>query len=513
MATYYTNWSKSNSSSPNGEKYVVNNKEVTYYNDVRYKFIVKETINSSNNTSTFVVDKYVVFYYTWDDNIHTLSVTLKSKIPNSADYKSESKTINSSKSSSGYVYVGQDSFTIKHNDEGTGSTTFTGLGTYTGGSGTVYTRSVSRTLSMTTINRSSSITSNATSNTKFGDTITFSITRYNSKFTHDIKYSMYNASGTIATGVATSQNWTIPTDLVASTPDNAQPTITITCTTKNGSTVVGSSTYSFKCKVPDTYQPTCSLSLEDVGIVPESWGVYVKSKSSIKGTITASGSEGSTIKSYVSKANDEIFSVNPFTTNFLKYDGERTVTTTVTDSRGRSVSDSQTIKVVDYSTATISMCKVERCNADGTLNEEGTYGKATAEYKISPINNLNEKILKVSYGATTKEVTLTDYEGTYTFTELFEGLETNASYNFEFMIKDTFEEIPQIYILAPSFVTISKLAGGRGVTFGQVATEEGLHSYMDTNFHKNSKVKNISINGLKTEKYQGGWITYAEDET
>ena len=34
---------------------------------------------------------------------------------------------------------------------------------------------------------------------------------------------------------------------------------------------------------------------------------------------------------------------------------------------------------------------------------------------------------------------------------------------------------------------------------------------MDTNFHKNSKVKNISVDGLKTEKYQGGWITYAED--
>ena len=94
---------------------------------------------------------------------------------------------------------------------------------------------------------------------------------------------------------------------------------------------------------------------------------------------------------------------------------------------------------------------------------------------------------------------------------MFYGLETNASYNFEFKVKDTFEEVPQTYTLAPSFVTISKLAGGRGVTFGQVVTEEGLHSYMDTNFHKNSKVKNISISGLKTEKYQGGWITYAED--
>ena len=125
---------------------------------------------------------------------------------------------------------------------------------------------------------------------------------------------------------------------------------------------------------------------------------------------------------------------------------------------------------------------------------------------------MNDKTLKVSYGSSIKTATLTDYEGTYTFTELFYGLETNASYNFEFKVIDTFEEIPQTYTLPPSFVTISKLAGGKGVTFGQVATEEGLHSYMNTNFHKNSRVKNISIDGLKTEKYQGGWITYGEDE-
>ena len=254
------------------------------------------------------------------------------------------------------------------------------------GSGTL---SISnRKVTLPKINRSSSITSNATSNTKFGDTITFSISRYNSNFTHDIKYSMYNANGTIATGVGTSKEWTIPTSLIASTPDNAQPTITITCTTKNGTTVVGSSTYSFKCKVPDTYHPTCSLALEDVGLVPSSWGIYVKSKSSIKGTITASGSEGSTIKSYVSKANDEIFSVNPFTTNFLKYNGERTATTTVTDSRGRTATDNQTIEIVDYSTPTISMCKVERCNADGTLNTENYYSAWGKEF-LNPDGGIN----------------------------------------------------------------------------------------------------------------------------
>lgn len=498
MATYYSSWGKS--SDAGGPA-------------IRLKIVTSYTQNIKNNTSTVTIKEYIESKGSDGDYP---SLTNNHKLT----FSGSTYTVSGNKLyySSGTRLIQSKSKTITHNAIGEGSFSFGGSAHYEtlNGEGNPYysgTLSISsRTISLPKINRSSSITSNATSNTKFGDAITFSISRYNSNFTHDIKYSMYNASGTIATGVGTSKEWTIPTDLIASTPDNGQPTITITCTTKNGSTVVGSSTYSFKCKVPDTYQPTCSLTLEDVGLVPDTWNIWVKGKSAIKGTVTASGSEGSTIKSIVSKANDEIFNVNPFTTNYLKYNGERTITTTATDSRGRSVSDSEIINVVDYLPPTISMCKIERCNADGTLNEEGTYGKATVEYKISPVNNLNDKILKVTYGTTTKEATLTDYEGTYTFTELFYGLETNASYNFEFVIKDTFEEIPQAYTLAPSFVTISKLAGGKGVTFGQVATEEGLHSYMDTNFHKNSKVKNISIDGLKTEKYQGGWITYAEDE-
>ena len=499
MATYYSNWTS------------VSNADIV----MRMKITTSISQNVKNNTSTVTVKQYIERknYIDYAGDSSPSGITENHKLYFDGTYTSAAKKY---WNSNGTTLIQSKTKTITHNALGEGSFTIGGscsgmvLRDY-GYSVNVSLSISNRKVTLPKINRSSSITSNATSNTKFGDTITFSISRYNSNFTHDIKYSMYNASGTIATGVGTSQEWTIPTSLIASTPDNAQPTITITCTTKNGSTVVGSSTYSFKCKVPDTYQPTCSLALEDVGIVPESWGVYVKSKSSIKGTITASGSEGSTIKSYVSKANDEIFSVNPFTTNFLKYNGERTATTTVTDSRGRTATDNQTIEIVDYSTPTISMCKVERCNADGTLNEEGMYGKATIEYKISPINNLNDKNISVSYGSVTRTATPTLYEGIYTFEEVFYGLETNASYNFEFKVKDTFEEIPQTYTLAPSFVTISKLAGGRGVTFGQVATEEGLHSYMDTNFHKNSKVKNISISGLKTEKYQGGWITYAED--
>jgi hypothetical protein len=370
-----------------------------------------------------------------------------------------------------------------------------------------------KTISLPTINRVSSITSNASSTTKFGDTINFTITRYNSNFTHDISYSMYNASGIIATGVGTSQNWTIPTALINNTPDNANPVITITCITKNGSTTIGTTQYTFNCKVPTGYVPTCSLAIEDIGSVPSGWNLWVKGKSILKGTITAEGSESSTIKSYSSTANDSVYNTNPFETLYLKYDGERTITSTVTDSRGRTATDSEEIEVVNYFSPTIIMCKVDRCLSDGTLNPEGTYGKATIQFKISPVNNLNAKTIKVNYGSAEISETATNYEDTVVFSTLLYGLETNATYNFVFSVIDSFDTVPQPYSLPPAFTTQSLLAGGKGVTFGQIATEEGLVSHFDNKFYKDTWAESLSVCGLKTECYDtNNWIVYGEDE-
>lgn len=406
--------------------------------------------------------------------------------------------------------------TITHNSNGEKTITLRfrgGYVDYTPITDYIYEYTSTQTIKLPTINRTSSITSNATSSTEFGNTINFSITRYNSNFTHDISYSMYSANGTIATGVATSQSWEIPTSLIASTPDNANPVITITCVTKNGSTTIGTTQYTFNCKVPTSYVPTCSLAIEDIGSVPSGWNLWVKGKSILKGTITAEGSESSTIKSYSSTANDSVYNTNPFETLYLKYDGERTITSTVTDSRGRIATDSEEIEVVNYFSPTIIMCKVDRCLSDGTLNPEGTYGKATIQFKISPVNNLNAKTIKVNYGSAEISETATNYEDTVIFSTLLYGLETNATYNFVFSVIDSFDTVPQPYSLPPAFTTQSLLAGGKGVTFGQIATEEGLVSHFDNKFYKDTWAESLSVCGLKTECYDtNNWIVYGEDE-
>lgn len=521
MATYYTNWSFSNSSTPNKATYVINGENKTYYNDVRYKFVTSEKIDAKTNKSTFTVKKYACFYYTWEDvSASALSITMRSKM-GSAGYQSETKSV-SPTTTQAYTHVGTDTFSITHKADGTGTTSFVGEGSYVGGSGTTYKRSVSKSnIELAEINRSSTITSNASDTTKFGDTITFTITKIvaSENFTHDITYSMYNASGTIATGVDTTYSWQIPIELVKSSPDNAEPIITINCITKNGDTTIGSNSYSFKCLVPTNYKPTATLELEESGDVPQSWGVYVQSKSRITGIITTGVNvEGdtATIKSYLTDSGVNKYVTNPFQTNYIVSSGNYEIKSQVVDSRGR-VSDynennTKLIEVLPYTVPTIKSVRVYRCDSNGNATEEGTYAKASIEYEISALNNNNTKTLKVSVGNQNETITPSSYSGTHTFSKIFSGFNTKETYNFLFTIGDYFNDnIQQPVQLPPSFITESRLAGGHGVTWGRNATEEGLHSYMDVEHHENTKVKNLNISGMKIEKYNEVFIAYIEE--
>lgn len=526
MAVYYTNWSFSNSSKPNGESYTVDGVTKTYYNDVRYKFVTSEKTNILDNTSTITIKKYVCFYNNWgltDPSRYTqdLSITMKSKIGN-ASYQSDTKIVFNSFSSNEYTLVGTDTFTVKHNEDGTGTTSFNGTGSYTGGSGTVYSRSVSRSgIALIDINRGSTVTSNATESTKFGDTLDFTITKLieNTNYTHELSYSLYDENEIIASDIEKTCTWQIPIDLVKASPNNAEPLITITCVTKNGTTIIGTNTYSFKCLVPEEYKPTATLELVESGDVPASWGVWVQNKSKIKGNITTGSNvagDTATIKSYLTDSSVNKYSSNPFQTGYIVESGNYEIKTQVTDSRGRTsdYNDENTklVAVLPYQVPTIKTLKVYRCNETGAADEEGTYARAVIDYEITSLDNHNTKTLKVSANNQSETITPTNYKGTYTFEKIFSGFDTGETYTFLFTIADYFyDNIQQSVTLSPSFITESKLAGGKGITYGRKATEEGIHSYMDVEDHGNTKVKNLNISGLKIEKYNEIFISYIEE--
>jgi hypothetical protein len=79
--------------------------------------------------------------------------------------------------------------------------------------------------------------------------VTITLPRASAAFTHDLTWVSGTLSGTIATGVATSQTWTVP-DVMAQYPDRVLAPIVITAVTKSGTTVIGSKQVTLFAKNP-----------------------------------------------------------------------------------------------------------------------------------------------------------------------------------------------------------------------------------------------------------------------
>lgn len=515
MATYYTNWVKSNSSSPNGETYTIDGKQVTYYNDVRFKFITTETLDRANNRSLIKISKYACFYYTWGDATNpNLNMTLSSRV-NSQSTQSGTKNVLGT-TNQAYTLVDTDSFYVTHNADGSGSYSFTGTGKYTGGSGTTYTKSVSKSgIALTKINRTSTITTTAVQGAglEFGQPINFSIVNQDSNFTNKLTYVSNNVTYTIGTNVKTSVDYTFSETLVSNYTNSVENAINVLCETYSGSTLVGTTSVNAYVNVPSSYVPSLNVTLEETNSKVKSMNLdaYVQGKSQIKGSVYAYGSSGSLIKNYISTVNNEAFTTSVWTTNLLTNVGsENDVICKVIDSRGRETTNLQSYDVLEYTSPTIVNATLQRCDSDGNLNNEGTCAILKVSYSISPLNNKNAKKIIIVQGTDKQEQTLDAYNGVFQ-SKIFSNLSTNATYNFNIQLVDSLETTTAIESLPPSFVTRSYLAGGKGISFGQIATKEGFHSYMDSEFHKELKAKNININRFKISKVQGIYIGYIEE--
>lgn len=407
------------------------------------------------------------------------------------------------------VYIGYQEFTVSHQDNGQANQQVFQIGGacnlylpadgWTGWQAFLVSEIWPHTAP--TIPRVSTITSNADNSTNkkdFGIQVGFTIARYSDSFTHTLEFVSGGTTYTIGTGLTTSGSYTFPISLIPNYPSSGSPTVTVTCKTYNGSTLIGSSTATVYLNVPSSYVPTCSLAIDDDNAITKAWGIWVKSRSILKGLITAEGIANSTISSYLSTFDSSSFNTNSFSKSIATSE-ELTVTSTVTDSRGRPATDSEVITVVDYAVPTITSAVIKRCLIDGTLNDFGTYGKVVCAYAISPCNDgeqdHNAKSLKVSLGATTKTFSLENYSGVYTATNLFENVEITGTYNFSFELSDSFETTQQTSQVIPSYTLYSLRAGGKGFTFGRVATEDGLHDYLGATFHNGLDANAIKYNG------------------
>ena len=319
----------------------------------------------------------------------------------------------------------------------------------------------------------------------FGNAIDIPITKYNSGFYDILTISVGGTTIKTVNGITNGTDVTFTStelnNIYAKLPSATKGTVTFKLTTKTSSSgsTVGTNTKTATGTIPSSVKPTISgITLaEATSGLASKFGAYIQNKSKITGTVNASAGSGSSISAYKTTINGSSYTSKTFTTGVLKTSGTNTITTTVTDKRGRSTSYSTTFSVLAYSNPVISTFRVERCNADGTLNDEGINFKVTVKSSITALNNKNDSKYTLQYKLssasawTTIGNSLSGYAINTSFVVTNIALNVDNVYDFRLTIADYFDDIPKIYVVEESFTLMNWGADGHSMAIGGVATE------------------------------------------
>ena len=430
-----------------------------------------QTKNISTNTSTVTAKAYLVndwslSIYGRSDNSITINGTAQIY---------ESPAVNGT----GTHLLGTVTQTVNHNSDGTKSLTMSAVFYIRATlSGTYYESiTASANITLDSIARASSV---STPNATMGSATAIAISRASSSFTHTLTYTFGTAAGTIATKTtSTSVSWTPPLSLASQIPKAVTGTCTVTCTTYNGSTKIGSKTCTLTLTVPASIKPTItSLTAARVdGAVPGTWGIYVQTKSKATLTINgAAGSYGSTISSYSITGGGYTSTASSFTTGFLNTSGMVTFTATVTDSRGRvSAAATVSISVVAYSPPSFASYLSQRCLSNGTVNDDGTYIRGLVSYSYASCSSKNT-ITRATYYKKASDTAWTNANAAFSSGTAFTfgggNISTETSYDIKYTLTDAFTTIAIQDIVSTAAVVMDFKRGGKGVAVGKVSEKD-----------------------------------------
>nr|DAM67651.1 MAG TPA: protein of unknown function DUF859 [Caudoviricetes sp.] len=274
------------------------------------------------------------------------------------------------------------SSTISHNADGTKTLPISC--TFNPNNGLHGTITVSASLSLTTIPRSSSVSVSAG---VIGSSVTINISRQSSSFKHTVRYSWAGKSGTIASNVDVSTSWTIPLDFANDIPNSASGTGTVYVDTYSGSTKTGTQSTTFTASVPANVKPTFTgVSLSDLNgaaqnLIPNG-NTFIQVISNIKVAFNgAVGSYGSSITGYYAEivGKNQSTSSNGGSLGIMNYHGTIKIRASVSDSRGRwSDTKEVSVTVLEYFAPALSFSIARTGSTSSTLT-------TTRNAKIAPL--------------------------------------------------------------------------------------------------------------------------------
>ena len=342
---------------------------------------------------------------------------------------------------------------------------------------------------------------------KAGEDITVTIKPQSTTFSHRVTYAFgsYTMSSLLAVGTITSTK-TIPLTWLNEIPNTTSGVGTITVETISDGATIGELTTYFTIECPDNIVPSISsvvVSRVD-NEVPSSWGVYVKGESQAKISANASGSYGSTIKSWNITLAGFSSSSNTLTTGILNSAGTFQAVVKVNDSRGRTATNNAySISVLEYSPPSVTVQQYFRCDSDGTANLSGNNLSLLTSTSYSSINGKNN--ISLAYNLVRKEQPTGDFITIDPDTAvIIPNVQSIYSYDLTLRISDQIHSFDTIIDITTAQDILNFASGGKGLGIGKVSEKDGLEVEWDAEFYGNIKMG--SDNGI-LKKSNGRFVT------
>ena len=396
--------------------------------------------NTSANTSTITAIVYLTPPSGWNTISNYWSCVINGT----------TVTSNMSANISSKTELGRRTWTVNHNNDGTCSTSisFSFSNRVTAGTYTVSSGSGSGNITLNSIARTSSFTLNKSSCTIGSDNFVVNINSSASNFTHTVYYRLgsinwkaLDKSGDRALTIAPAMGD------CNQLPNSTSGIATIVVETYNGNTYIGSTSKTITLNVPSSVVPSVGISLTANNQLN---GVNVAGRTTftVKPT-SASGSYGSTIRSYSTVGQGLNTSSSNGGTSSTMNSGTYTYTVTVTDSRGRTASASKQVTVINHQSPTLSLVAY-RSDSNGNKAPEGTYIHGDMTWSIFNPNNNNQnakqyRVLKKTQNSATWSVVkdwtnLSAYSGTMKVS-FGNGFAVATSYDVGVEVRDSYSNV------------------------------------------------------------------------
>ena len=278
--------------------------------------------------------------------------------------------------------------------------------------------------------------------------------------------------------------FTIPMDWIKAIPTTSA-VAKVTVETFSGETSIGTKSVDLTVTVPDEVVPIIkSISIsEAVEAVANAFeGLHLQNMSQLNIVVEAEGVFGSEVSAagYSVNIDGVNYKQQVITTNTLHTFGKLIGTVNVTDSRGRTKTETFEVEVIEYNKPMVALTNYYHWNADDNQQDsDGTSTKVLIDYKVYRVEDLNTRSLVLYYSSTTDEspreqiVTLNSWEGTAEV--IIPDTDPTVTYEYKAVLKDALVTDDSIYsLLKTGKVVMSRKAGGDGVTFFKEASQAGL---------------------------------------